>query len=51
VPGMVPPVVADVVVVAVTCHRTAVVMVMVKERMMIHIRTRFLGPSLSPGRT
>jgi len=42
-----------VVIVAATYHRAAVVMVMVvvMEKMMIRIRTRFLGPILNPGRT
>jgi len=42
VPGIVPSVVA--IVVVATCHRAVVVMVMVKGRMIIRIRTRFLGP-------
>ena len=50
-PGMVPPVVA-VVVVAVTYRRAAVVvMVRVREVMMIRILTRFLVQILDPGRT
>jgi len=47
---MVPPVVAVVIVVATTCHRAAVV-VMVRERVMIGILTRFLVPILDPGQT
>ena len=47
-PGMVPPVVA--VVVAATCYRAAVV-VIVRERVMTHILTRFLVPILDPGLT
>jgi len=46
VPGMVPPVVA--VVVAVTCRRTAVV-VMVMGKVMIRTRIRFLGPGQTQG--
>jgi len=50
VPGMVPPVIA--VVVAATCHRVAVVvMVMVRGKVMICILTRFPALILDPGQT
>jgi len=47
-PGMIPSVV-----VVATCHRAAVVivMVMVKGKMMIRIQTWFLGLTLDPGQT
>jgi len=46
VPGIVPPIVA--VVVTATCHRAAVV-VMVMEKVMICTRIWFLGPGQTQG--
>jgi len=48
VPGIILPVVAIVVVVAVTCRRVAVV---VREKVTIRIPTRFLVLILDPGQT